>query len=209
MAISILTFVNWRSTLVTVQGSLQGVLTSAQSAEGYALLAALQVAGATYDAAGDDSPRNASAFSAGTAQPYMIASVPLFAEADRVFRLIYSTYASTATLAQGQAFGLYAGLTVLPPGLQSPGSLVFLWDSAAALWTQLAARASAASAMVQAAGNAALFALAVSAYDAAIVYQTPPVNPSPPAAAASHAATVAVNTAVANAQAWTSSLSFS
>jgi len=209
MAVSVLTFVNWRSTLVAFQTALQGTLTPAQGAEGYSLLAALQTAGAAYDATGDDSPRNTSTFSVGTCQPYMIAAVPKFAELDRLSRLIYTTYASTATLAQGQAFGLYTGLTALPPGLTGPTALALLWNTAATLWGQVDNRYVFADSMAVANGNAALATLVQSAAAAATPYFSPPVNPSPPAAAASSAATVAVNTAVINCTTWISSLSFS
>lgn len=213
MAVSVLTFVNWRSTLLSTQTALAGTLPSAQSAEGYALYSTLLTAGATYDAVGDDSPRNVSAFStapnATGAQSYMIAAVPPFQELDRLCRLVYTTYASTATLAQGQAFGLYAGLTALPPGLTGPTPLTLLWDTALALWTTVFNRYDAALLMAIGGGNASLTSLLANASNVAGSFTTPPVNPSPVAAAASHSATVAVNTAVAGCQTWISSLSFS
>lgn len=208
MAISVLTFVNWRSTLVLMQGALTGTLSSTQSAEGYALMATLNTTGATYDSAGDDSPRNTSVFSTATCQPYMQSAVPAFAEYDRIARLIYTTFASTATLANGQAFGLYTGLTTLPPGLTGPTALVLLWNNATALWSSVLARGVTALNMPNA--NASPLAqILVNAYNVTIPYQTPPVDPSPPAAAASSSATVAVNTAVTNCATWLSSLTFS
>jgi hypothetical protein len=211
MGVSVLTFVNWRAMLVATQAALVPTLSNAQGAEGYALLAALQTAGAAYDASGDDSPRNTSTFSTGTCQPYMIAAVPLFAEWDRISRLIYTTYASNATLAQGQAFGLYAGLTALPAGLQSPTALALLWNAATALWASALARATAAEALFVASvgPTGPLLGLLLNAGGAVAPYFTPPVDPSPAAALASSNATVAVNAAVTNCQTWIASLNFS
>jgi hypothetical protein len=209
MAVSVLTFVNWRSALVQVQTQLQGGLSNAQSAEGYSLMQTLLSAGATYDVQGDDSPRNVSAFSVGICQPYMIQAVPAFAELDRICRLIYSTYASTATLAQGQAFGLYTGLGTLPPGILSPSPLVLLWDTSVALWALLQTRTVTADDMVAAANNAPLTTLLASGIAAANPLAFPPVDPNPAAGAASSAATIAVNAAVLAVTTWISSLSFS
>jgi hypothetical protein len=104
------------------------------------------------------------------AQPYMVATTPLFIEADRVARLVYSTYASFLPIQAGQAFGLYAGLTALPPGIQSPAPLLLLWDTAPALWTQLLASTTAAGTIVVETGNAPL----TSAVLAALPFSAPP-----------------------------------
>jgi hypothetical protein len=216
MPVSVLTFVNWRSTLVAMQTTLQGTLTPAQGAEGYSLLAALNTAGATYDTAGDDSPRNTSSFSTLTCQPYMISAVPVFSEYDRLSRLAYATYVATATLtlAQAQAFGLYTTLSALPAGQSAPSALSLLWNTSPALWASLLTRGITAASMLtllsmNGTPNLGLVALLAKALASTVPYQMPPVDPSPTAAVASSSATAAVNTAVTNGTTWISSLSFS
>jgi hypothetical protein len=215
MAVSVLTFVNWRATLVLMQAQTASAsLSLVQSAEGYTLMGILSATGALYDADGRDSPKSVFPFSVNVVQPYMISAVPAFAELDRTCRLVYSTYGSTATLADGQAFGLYSGLTALPPGLLAPAPLALLWNTATALWTTLLIRSAAATGLASTQGhtstspNTALSTLLANATAAVIPYATIPTDPFPILAALSFLVTNNVNAAVTNCTTWLGSLSF-
>ena len=129
------TFIDWRATLVNMQTALNSSnLSTVQSGYGYALLQDLLINGASYDANGDDSPYNVGSFSVNICQPYMDAATPRFLEQDRICRYIYSLYASTVTLSEAQAYGLYPGATTLPPGIQQPVALTFAWLGATTYW---------------------------------------------------------------------------
>jgi hypothetical protein len=209
MAKLLTTFVFWRGTLVAMKSALAGAgLTNQQSAEGYALLQALQQAGVQYDLQGDDSPLNPGSFSTGTCQPYMDAAVPSFLEFDRVSRYLYALYASTVTLAEAQAFGLYPGATVLPDGIQSPPALVFTWATAVESWALVQARGLAAAIVAVDNGDPANEALLLAANTAAAPYFSPPVNPNPSDEFYSVSLTTAVNAAMLSCTTWLTGLSF-
>lgn len=209
MAKLVTTFVFWRGVLVSMQGALAGSgLTTQQSAEGYSLMQALQAAGAAYDVAGDDSPLNLGSFSVATCQPYMDAAVPTFLEFDRTCRYIYALYASSVTLAQAQAFGLYPGLTSLPAGIQNPVPLVFSWATAAAQWALVQTRGLSAGFIALDNSDPANEALLLAANTAATPYFTPPTNPNAGNEAQSVSTTNAVNAAMLSCTTWLASLSF-
>jgi len=210
MAKLVTTFVAWRQTaLVPMQTALAGSgLTNQQSAEGYALMQSLLRAGVAYDLQGDDSPLNPGSFSRGTCQPYMDAAVATFLEFDRTARYIYALYASTVTLAQAQAFGLYPGATSLPDGIQSPVPLVFTWATAATSWGLVQERGLAAGFIALDNGDPANEALLLAANTAATPYFSPPTNPDPSSEFFSVEVTANVNAAMLSCTTWLAGLSF-
>ena len=87
----------WRDTRTQMRAALGSPsLALSTSAQGYALLATLQTAGAAYDLAADDGPLNVSPFAALLAQ-YEAQAEPPFLELDRLCRWVYSLYVSSPT----------------------------------------------------------------------------------------------------------------
>jgi hypothetical protein len=219
MAKLVTTFVNWRATLVAVQGALAGgTLTPAEIANGYGFMQALTTSGMAYDQSGDDSPKNPGTFSVAVCQPYMDASTPAFLEMDRLARYTYALYASTATLANAQGFGLYPGATSIPSAIQQPTALAYTWLAASSgnipsnPWNLVTSRAQQAEFMADAAGNFTLAQQLVNQQNASTVLYgigSVPVNPNAANEATSILVTNTVNAALANCVTWLGTLTFS
>lgn len=205
------TFIDWRSTLVSMQQALASSnLSTVQSGYGYGLLQDLLVSGAFYDTNGDDSPDNVGTFSVNTCQPYMDAATPLYLEQDRICRYIYAQYASTVTLPEAQAYGLYLGLTTLPPGITQPTPLTFVWALATFAWDVLGNRTLSAEgiALQNSPGSDLILLELYAAIAASSPYFVAPINSNPASEALSVTATNNINVVVAACQTWLNNLSF-
>jgi hypothetical protein len=127
--------IDWRTPAGRLQTALapQSGLPAGEVSTGQSLLTSLNSAGATYDANGNDSSRNTSAYAQTFQNWWNVTAAPAWAELDRICRLVYATaFASSLQLPGVLAFGTSASFGTATSPFTLPGQVAAFGIPAAA-----------------------------------------------------------------------------